>query len=195
MDPLDAGRSGFSVNDMAKKITQSTSQALEEQALTPEQEHFCQLYVCGGLQYAGQLVKCYEQVFGIEDEHFRVKALRLTRQPAVMARIRELGADMMSDTESIAVKMQISETLKAVMRETAQGIYQDRFGNPISPAPLRAVAVNAAKALMELYPVRHSSETKLKVEGSQNGIIFNVIVPSTPKPADDYAEAEWTEET
>lgn len=180
---------------MAKKITQSTSQALEEQTPTPEQEHFCQLYVCGGLQYAGQLVKCYEQVFGIEDEHFRVKALRLTRQPAVMARIRELGADMMSDTESIAVKMQISETLKAVMRETAQGIYQDRFGNPISPAPLRAVAVNAAKALMELYPVRHSSETKLKVEGSQNGIIFNVIVPSTPKPADDYAEAEWTEET
>lgn len=178
---------------MAKKITQTSSHALEEHALTPQQEHFCQLYVCGGLQYAGQLIKCYEQVFGIEDEHYRVKALRLTRQPAVMARIRELGADMTNDTENIAVKMQISETLKAVMRETSQGIYKDRFGNPISPAPLRAVAVNAAKALMELYPVRHSSETKLKIEGSQNGIIFNVIVPQKPDP-DNYAEGDWIEE-
>ncbi|MBQ4279871.1 hypothetical protein [Alistipes putredinis] len=178
---------------MAKKITQST-QTLEEQVLTPQQEQFCQLYVCGGLQYAGQLAKCYAEIFGTDTEDIRVEALRLTRRPAVMARIRELGADMMSDTESIALKMQISETLKTVMRETAEGIYTDRFGNPISPAPLRAVAVNAAKALMELYPVKHGSETKFKIEGSQNGIIFNVIVPQKPAP-DEYAEAEWIEQT
>lgn len=173
---------------MAKQITEPASQVLAEQTLTPQQEHFCQLYVCGGLQYAGQLIKCYQQVFGIEDEHFRAKALRLTRQPAVMARIRELGADLMSETESIALKMQISETLKAVMRETAQGTYNDRFGNPLSPAPLRAVAVNAAKALMELYPIKHDSETKLKIESSQNGIIFNVIVPQQKPAADAYAQ-------
>ena len=63
------------------------------------------------------------------------------------------------------------------MEETSNNNYVDRFGNKLSPAPLRAVAVNAAKALMELYPVKHSHETKLRIEGSNAGIVFNVIVP------------------
>ena len=65
----------------------------------------------------------------------------------------------------------------AVMEETATREYTDRFGIPLSPAPLRAVAVNAAKALMELYPIKHASESRLKIENGQGGVIFNVIVP------------------
>lgn len=67
------------------------------------------------------------------------------------------------------------------MSETSSAEYTDKFGVPLSPAPLRAVAVNAAKALMELYPIKCSQETKLRIDGGEGGVVFNVIVPqSTP---------------
>lgn len=145
--------------------------------LTEAQERFCRLYVCGGMQYAGQADRCYKEVFGKECGKDVTAVRSLTRNPSVVARIRELGAEMLSESESIAMKMQISETLKAVMRETSSGIYRDRFGNPLSPAPLRAVAVNAAKALMEMHPVKNGGEAKFRIEGNDNNIVFNVIVP------------------
>ncbi len=65
------------------------------------------------------------------------------------------------------------------MRETAKGEFLDKFGVPLSPAPLRAVSVNAAKALMEIYPIKHSTSEGAK-DGSNGGnIIFNVVVPQT----------------
>ena len=65
------------------------------------------------------------------------------------------------------------------MEETASSKYTDKFGVDLSPAPLRvAVSVNAAKALMDIYPIKHTQESKLRIEGD-NGIIFNVIVPSS----------------
>ncbi len=168
---------------MAKKIVNTEPQEVEREALTAGQEQFCQLYVCGGVQFAGQLTKCYKEVFGGDYRDVNLDARRLVREPLVMARIKELSAVMTGETESIAIKMQISETLRSVLEETANGNFSDRFGNRLSPAPLRAVAVNAAKALMELYPVKHAHETKLKIEGADNGVVFNVIVPH--KPNDD----------
>lgn len=158
-------------------MTEKNRNTENDEALTAQQDQFCQLYVCGGLKFAGQLVKCYKEVFGEDYKDANLQARRFVRQPAVMARIKELAADMASETESIAVKMQISETLRSIMEEASNNNYVDRFGNKLSPAPLRAVAVNAAKALMELYPVKHSHETKLRIEGTNNGVVFNVIVP------------------
>lgn len=149
--------------------------------LTETQERFCQLYVCGGVRYAGQLDKCYKEVFGA-DRSSETAARKLTRNPAVMSRIRELGAEMISETESIAIKMQISQTLRTILKETSTDIYRDRYGNPLSPAPMRAVAVNAAKALMEMYPVKNGGDAKFKIEGNDNNIVFNVIVPRIENP-------------
>ena len=78
----------------------------------------------------------------------------------------------------------MAETLKSVMAETAKNEYIDKFGVALSPAPLRAVSVNAAKALMELYPIKHSQEDKKKGDGGGN-IIFNVVVPQTPPPHEE----------
>jgi hypothetical protein len=86
---------------------------------------------------------------------------------------------LLSETETLALKLQLTETLKAVMEETATAKFEDRFGVSLSPAPLRAVAVNAAKALMELYPVKHVHETRLRIEGAGGNVIFNVVVPET----------------
>jgi hypothetical protein len=84
-----------------------------------------------------------------------------------------------ADTEILALKLQLTDTLKAVMEETATASYEDRFGVALSPAPLRAVAVNAAKALMELYPIKHIHETRLRIEGGSGSVVFNVVVPGT----------------
>jgi hypothetical protein len=170
---------------MAKTIEHITQQEMEQEVLTAEREQFCLLYVCGGMKFAGQLCKCYKQAFGEDYRDVNLDARRLVREPLVMARIRELSVAMTSETESIAIKMQISETLRAVMEETATGNFSDRFGNRLSPAPLRAVSVNAAKALMELYPVKHEHETKLKIEASDGGVVFNVIVPNTKSGHED----------
>lgn len=162
---------------MTEKGTNTQERQPEKEGLTTEQERFCQLYVCGGVKFAGQLVKSYKEVFGEDYQDVNLQARQLVREPAIMARIKELAADMANETESIAVKMQITETLRSIMEETSNNNYTDRFGNKLSPAPLRAVAVNAAKALMELYPVKHVHETKFRIEGNNEGIVFNVIVP------------------
>lgn len=171
---------------MSSDLIHTEEHNLEEIALTAEQEQFCQLYVCGGLKFAGQLTKCYKEIFGEDYKDVSLQARQLSQLPAVMSRVKELAAAMMSETESIAVKMQISETLRSIMEETANNNYTDRFGNKLSPAPLRAVAVNAAKALMEIYPIKHVHETKI-IEGTNNGIIFNVIIPQNPN---NNADAE-----
>ena len=83
------------------------------------------------------------------------------------------------EMETMAVKLQVTETLKAIMDRTATSDYTDRFGVPLSPAPLRAVSVNAAKALMDIFPIRQG-ENRLRIEGSGGNVIFNVIVPQNP---------------
>jgi hypothetical protein len=100
---------------------------------------------------------------------------------------KEKTGGVLSETETLALKLQLTETLKAVMEETATATFEDRFGAPLSPAPLRAVAVNAAKALMELYPVKHVHETRLRIEGAAGSVVFNVVVPET-KSAEENEE-------
>lgn len=104
----------------------------------------------------------------------------LMNKPHVLAHIKALLSSERFEMETMAVKLQVTETLKAIMDETATSDYTDRFGVPLSPAPLRAVSVNAAKALMDIFPIRHKEENRLRIEGSDGNVIFNVIVPQNP---------------
>lgn len=150
----------------------------KENILTEQEEQFCQLYVYGGVELAGQGEKCYKEVFGEEyRKNVGLCSRRLLNKPHISARIRELAESFQAETESIALKIQLTETLRKIMEETAHSTYSDRFDIPLSPAPLRAVSVNAAKALMELYPIKHAQENRLRIEGSDGNVIFNVIVP------------------
>lgn len=161
---------------------------IKETTLTSDEERFCQLYVCGGAAWAGALLKCFREAFGPGGTDPLLEARRLLQKPRIMARIKQLVEPMYNETEVAAIKMQITETLRAVMEETSTGAFYDKFGNPLSPAPLRAVSVNAAKALMELYPVKHEHEAKLRIEGAEGGVVFNVIVPQ--KQSSDAAAQE-----
>ena len=153
--------------------------------LTVQEEDFCHLYVYGGSEFAGQAEKCYKELFGEDRKNTALESRKLLAKPHVHTRVKELLADFQNETETIAVKLQITETLKAIMEETANAQYTDRFGIDVSPAPLRAVSVNAAKALMDLYPIKHVHESKLRIEGGDGNVIFNVIVPETQNKKDE----------
>ena len=64
-------------------------------------------------------------------------------------------------------------------RDRIIGLYRP-FWRPLSPAPLRAVSVNAAKALMDIFPIKYKEENRLRIEGADGNVIFNVIVPTNP---------------
>lgn len=150
----------------------------QDRPLSEAEVRFCELYVSGGAEFAGQHRKCYEEAFGKGNARgLPIASRRLLSKPNVSARIREMIDSSQFDVETIATRLQVAETLKAVMSETSSSDYTDKFGVPLSPAPLRAVAVNAAKALMEIYPIKCSQETKLRIDGGEGGVVFNVIVP------------------
>lgn len=155
-----------------------------EQQLTREEKDFCHLYVYGGISYAGQHAKCYKEIFYVEEEQAAIAGRQLLSQSHIQAHIKDLLAISQAEMETLAVKLQVAETLKSVMEETATSNYEDKFGVSLSPAPLRAVSVNAAKALMEIYPIKHSLDSRIKIEG-EGGVIFNVIVPQHP-PKDEH---------
>ena len=129
-------------------MNEDTQQNME---LTAQEEAFCDLYVHGGMEFAGQILKCYRKIFGgTASMRDSAQARSLLLQPRMMARVKEMISTEQYEMETAAVKLQVGEPLKTVMAEAATQNYLDRFGAPLSPAPLRAVSVNAAKALMEL---------------------------------------------
>lgn len=153
---------------------------MEQKPITDQEKKFCRLYVFGGAQFAGRRAICYREVFGDGDGNISYLALNLIKRTAVSEYIKQLMDIEQRELETIAVKLQVSETLKAVMEETSTALFTDKFGVDLSPASLRAVAVNAAKALMDIYPVKNADNSK-KSENSGGNIIFNVIVPDGSK--------------
>lgn len=157
--------------------------------LTAQEEQLCQLFINGGMKFAGKRTSCYREVYKDESPKAYAVAYKMFGRPQVMARIKELVQEVDNETETIAMKLQITETLKAVMEETADASYTDKFGIKLSPAPLRAVSVNAARTLMDIYPVKHSIGSKEKNETS-SGVTFNVIVPVPVQISKEVSEDE-----
>lgn len=146
--------------------------------LTEQEVLFCQLYVNGVQPFLGNLVESYREAFGInhDDKLIRQKAKELINKEDVRNYIKELSD--MSSEEAVALKQFLTENLINIIKETSTDVYRDRRGTLLSPAPLRSVAVNAAKALMDMYPIKEAQVNKLNIEGSgEGGITFNVIVP------------------
>jgi len=160
----------------------------KETILNEQEEQFCNLYVFGDSEYAGQHVSCYSEVYGENDINISVASRKFLKQAHIQIRIKELAKEIQGETETLAVKLQIAETLKSVMKETSTAEYSDKFGNSLSPAPLRAVSVNAAKALMDIYPIKNAHEARFRIDGKEGGITFNVIVPENNNSNEDRQE-------
>lgn len=152
------------------------------EGLSELEKDFCQLYVNGCDPYAGNLRKCYEEIFNDKSHTSLGKAKELLASPSIQDYIKELS-DISYD-ETMAMKKRLTEKLLKIVDETSEAQFYDRRGTKLSVAPLRSVAVQGCKALMDLYPVKETQESKLKIEGAEGGVVFNVIVPESQKPAE-----------
>lgn len=104
---------------MSDKIA-NTQDRPEEKPLTEQELQFCNLYVNGGLEYAGRPKKCFVEVFGEDTvKNPYASANYLMNKPHVLAHIKALLSSERFEMETMAVKLQVAETLKAVMDETA----------------------------------------------------------------------------
>lgn len=144
--------------------------------LTDQEILFCDLYANGEAPYGGNAARCYQEVFG--DRTYRVKSLatRMLARPEIQEYLKSL--DELPYEEAKYMKTFLRENLISIIQECASGEFRDRKGTLLSPAALRSVAVNASKALMELYPVREAQVSKINIDGAgEGGITFNVIMP------------------
>ena len=154
--------------------------------ITAKERKFCELLMGSNFEYAGRIEVCYTKVYG-EAKDVAIESRRVLSQPHVAEYINELVELRESEIERSAIKRQVAETLRTVMAETAKSEYVDKFGVPLSPASLRAVSVNAAKALMDIYPITNAHTQAAKTESGGN-IIFNVVVPQTVTKDGDKEE-------
>lgn len=146
------------------------------QELTGEEKAFCELFVNGCSPFGGNASKCYEEVFHVSSDTIGGKAKKLLCEKHIQKFIEEL--DSLSYEDSKFLKKRLTENLLHIIDETSVAEYRDRRGTKLSPAPLRSVAVQATKALMEMHPIREAQVNKLNIEGTgEGGIVFNVIVP------------------
>lgn len=148
--------------------------------LTDNEEKFCQLFCHGGTEYAGNATKCYAEVYQPNEKGSKIvmKANQLLTNPSVNQRINELMTKKIEDATFL--KMRVLETLTSIMEETRTSTYKDRFGVTLSPAPLRAVSVNAAREIGNILGWKKGQEdkSKINIEGGSN-VTFNVVVPKS----------------
>ena len=154
---------------------------MDNTKLTEQEELFCELYVHGTAPYAGNEVKCYSEVFKDNGLRARHRAMELMGRDYIGKYIEQLEAEDKASTSGM--KRYLTQNLMKILEETSTAQFRDRRGTLLSTAPLRSVAVSAAKALMDLYPVKQSQTTNLNIEGNsgKGGITFNVILPDAKK--------------
>ena len=113
---------------MSDKIT-NTQDRPEEKPLTEQELQFCNLYVNGGLEYAGRPKKCFVEVFGEDTvKNPYASANYLMNKPHVLAHIKALLSSERFEMETMAVKLQVTETLRPFRCAALSGTAQGRVG-------------------------------------------------------------------
>ncbi len=160
------------------KNAASFNKSIMEANLTKEEKLFCELYVNGEMPFAGNAARCYEEAFSKSGGHVRAMAVRFLAREDIQEYLNEL--EKLSFEEARYMKKFLTQNLTKIVEECSTKEYLNRKGVPQSPAALRSVAVNATKALMDMYPVKQAN--RLSIDGGgESGITFNVIMPDGAK--------------
>lgn len=156
--------------------------------ITEKENQFCELYVFGCDPYGGNARKCYADVYNCKDaSKCLMKARDLMSRNDVHDYLLQLQT--INRVETGEIKQRLTEKLLHIIDETSAAEFYDRRGVKLSVAPLRAVAVQASRALMDMYPVRVAQESKLELNGNgEQGIVFNVIVPNKKETNESLEE-------
>jgi hypothetical protein len=147
--------------------------------LINEEIVFCELFVNGCAPYCGNAPKCYEAAFKIPSESSNTlagPAKKLLSQEYIQDYIENLEISNKNDTKYL--KKRLTENLLGIIDEVSSASFYDRNGTKLSVAPLRSVAVQATKALMDMHPIKEANVNKFNIEGNGGGITFNVIIPT-----------------
>lgn len=144
--------------------------------LSEQEKLFCDLYANGEAPYGGNAARCYQEVYNDKTHLAKNRATRMLARPEIRTYLESL--DELSYEEAKYMKIFLRENLTSIINECTHMEYRDRRGTLLSPAALRSVAVNASKALMDLYPVKEAQVSRINIDGSgEGGITFNVIMP------------------
>lgn len=163
--------------------------------LTDREEKFCMVYACGPAPYNGNAKKAYSLVFRgktdllydpdtenqiLEDVDDAIAVHALMLRDDIRDRIDEIQGE--SVVTATTLRPRLTESLLKITDECSTMTVKDRFGNTLSPAALRSVAVNAIKGLADMYGIKEDIAHKVMLEGADGeGITFNLIMPESSK--------------
>lgn len=166
--------------------------------LTDLEEKFCLVYACGPSPYNGNAKKTYDLVFKgrtgqlyNHDDVIRELEIKEEVDTSILVRQLMLRDDIKKrigqiQSESVVnastLRPRLTETLLKIADECSTLTVEDKFGNPLSPAALRSVAVNAITKLTDMYGIKEDITHKVMLEGADgDGITFNLVMPQSNK--------------
>lgn len=165
---------------------------MEKTKLSEKEQKFCLIYTNGPAPYNGNEVRCWQLVFngsttpprGEEEVEIALEASKFMQRDDVKEYIDSINA--LSIVNASTLRPRITQTLLKIMDECSTAQYEDRWGVKIQPAAMRAVAVNAASKLTDMYGIKEDIAHKIQIEGSDgDGITFNLIAPQPTKKDDE----------
>lgn len=176
---------------------------MEKCKLSDLEEKFCLVYACGPAPYNGNARKTYDLVYNGEsgtvyrhpenelqeklktakDINVSLEVRKLMLRDEIKDRIDQIQSESLVNATTL--RPRLTESLLKIIDECSVLTVEDRFGTPLSPAPLRSVAVNAISKLTEMYGIKEDIAHKVMLEGADgDGITFNLIVPEANKEND-----------
>lgn len=165
---------------------------MEKTKLSDKEQKFCLIYTNGPAPYNGNEVRCWQLVFngsttlprGEEEVEIALDASKFMQRDDVKEYIDSINA--LSIVNASTLRPRITQTLLKIMDECSTAQYEDRWGVKIQPAAMRAVAVNAASKLTDMYGIKEDIAHKIQIEGGDgDGITFNLIAPQPTKKDDE----------
>ena len=146
-------------------------------ALSKKEKNFCELYVNGSYPFIGDPIKCFVEVFSVDEEEAREQATVFVAKPHIQEFIKILQSGF--DVDKDYIRKMLNLGLIKIFQETSTDVYKDKRGNSLSPAPLRAVADNVAKTLMTLNELTENDDKNKGEEKAAHSVIFNLVSPNT----------------
>lgn len=173
---------------------------MNKSKLTDLEEKFCLVYACGPAPYNGNARKTYELVYNgstgrlydpfpksdeeitseVEDS---ISVHELMKRDDIRERIDQIQSESVVNASTL--RPRLTETLLRIADECSTLVCVDKYNQPLSPAALRSVAVNAISKLTDMYGIKEDIAHKVMLEGANgDGITFNLVVPESNKEND-----------
>lgn len=167
---------------------------MKDMKITDLEDKFCLVFASGPAPFRGNAQKCFSLVFKgsgarysqSEEENVAdsLEARKLMMREDIRERIDAYESAEIVDASTL--RPRLTATLLKIADECSEASYEDRYGTKLSPAAMRAVAVNAISKLTDMYGIKEDIAHKVMLENAGgDGITFNVIVPEAKKQGED----------